>query len=70
MQNSICLIINVKGLTSNLLEIKQLLYKENPLIVCMTETHVTEDIANCEITIPSTSSVTHIVDIQEEQLFM
>lgn len=43
---------NVQGLTTNFLEVQQLLHTERPQIVCLNETHITTDIQDAELNIP------------------
>jgi len=46
------LCINVAGLSSKMTEILNLLHAKKPLVVCLTETHITEDFQDSEISIP------------------
>lgn len=41
--------LNAQGLLGNLSEIRDILYNATPSIMCLTETHITENIDDVEI---------------------
>lgn len=49
--NEVCLSMNIQGLTSHIYEFRQFLQIEDPLVVCINETHITEAIGEIELNV-------------------
>lgn len=46
------LCVNIQGLTTNISELSQFLIEEKPIVMCITETHITEEIEENEFSVP------------------